>query len=909
MFDTATAITALPPISTAPEADPAFDPRALFDEGLATVRRLSRGLWTDHNTHDPGITMLEVACYALTELSYRHSLPIEDLLAAPGEDAAQTMARLHRPGTVLPNRALTELDWRKLLIDLPDVKNAWIEPVSDALLYADLRLRELRTTPPAHPAFEPVPLTGLYRVRIEFMDAIGTQADRARVLATVRDTLEASRNLCEDFVEVRAVRAEYFALCAEIDLEGDADPVEAAARFLFDIGQTIAPPVLNHDLATLLARGLTLPEIIDGPLLEHGFIDDAELLAAALPSELRLSDLIGVAMDVPGVRSVRTMLLNPLVRTDENNEDAPDANPTAVQGDAVPLTNAWRIPVRPGRLPRLSLNHGRLVFSKRGLPVQGWNIADMPAAVATRLAALREAARARVEQQAGTDVPLPAPGRARVLDAWTTFQQDFPAVYGIGPQGLGLRATDERRVQALQLQGWLLFFDHAMAGQLSMLAGARRQLSVAPADLQAVAQRFSNLGDDRHTLSAQIVTSIADHELLYPAGATPRVLADAIESGSEAAARQQRLLDHLLARVAENFADYAGAMASAFGYDSDRLIGDRCSFLQEVAELSRDRAGAFTQRPAAAADVWNTPNVSGLERRVSRLLGIADFTRRNLGLQSYDTYNEIDAVPDSVNEFRFRVRHAVTNAILLSSSTRYPTREAAREAMILAIEHAQLPAGYQRLMTAGSEPKPYFNIVDAGGEVIARRIQYFDSAALMETAIAELITYLAGHYGGEGMYLVEHLLLRPRAATDCMFDICTDAGCEDCSDLDPYSYRVHVLLPAYAGRFQNEGFRRFVEEVIRAEMPAHILPTVCWIGTSDMADFEGAWRNWLMVHAGFGSTTEATRQARLDALIDVLQRAKNVYPARSLFDCTSDETKPPFILGRTSLGTEPAGGN
>ena len=84
---------------------------------------------------------------------------------------------------------------------------------------------------------------------------------------------------------MRAVRNEYFALCAEIDLEADADPVETAARLLFDMGEAIAPPVLNHDLDDLLARGLTLPEILDGPLLERGFIDDAELQATALPSE------------------------------------------------------------------------------------------------------------------------------------------------------------------------------------------------------------------------------------------------------------------------------------------------------------------------------------------------------------------------------------------------------------------------------------------------------------------------------------------------------------------------------------------------------------------------------------------------------------------------------------------------
>ena len=27
--------------------------------------------WTDHNTHDPGITVLEALCYVLTDLQYR----------------------------------------------------------------------------------------------------------------------------------------------------------------------------------------------------------------------------------------------------------------------------------------------------------------------------------------------------------------------------------------------------------------------------------------------------------------------------------------------------------------------------------------------------------------------------------------------------------------------------------------------------------------------------------------------------------------------------------------------------------------------------------------------------------------------------------------------------------------------
>ena len=369
--------------------------------------------------------------------------------------------------------------------------------------------------------------------------------------------------------------------------------------------------------------------------------------------------------------------------------------------------------------------------------------------------------------------------------------------------------------------------------------------------------------------------------------------------------RRQRLLDHLLARVAEDFADYAAAMASAFGHDSDRLIGDKCRFLQNVSATVRERAGAMLQRPATAAGVWNTDNVSGLERRVARLVGIADFTRRNLGLVSYDSYKEVDAIPDSSDEFRFRVRHAVTHAILLSSSTRYATPEAAREEMILAIERGQRADGYRR--GVASDGRHYFNIVDAAGEVIARRIRYYDDPAAMEVAIAELTAYLIGHYSGEGMYLVEHLLLRPVAADDPLMPICAGSACgggDGGSELDPYSYRVHVVLPAYAGRFQNEGFRQFVERTIRREMPAHILPTVCWIGADDMARFEGAWRDWLTLHAGIGSTG---RRAKLQALIDALVGVKNVYPVRALFDCTGDETRAPFILGRTSLGRGPAG--
>ena len=889
---------ALPAILPGADAEPAFDARALFAEGLAQVRALSRAVWTDHNIHDPGITMLELLCYALTDLAYRHTLPLEDLIASEVGNAAASAAQFHAPRRILPNRALTELDWRKWLIDLNGVKNAWIEAVGGVHLYADLEKRELRTTPPAQPAQAVVPLMGLYRARLEFMDDVNTQAERAAVLKAARAAIEAQRNLCEDFIEIRAVRCEYFAVCAEIDLQIDADVTTVAAQLLFALGEAIAPPVLSHTLAAMLARGKTLAEVFDGPLLEHGFIDDDELRATALPVELRLSDLIGVAMDLPGLRALRDIVVNPIARTDEDDETAADADPEAVVGDAVALASAWRIPVRAGRLPRLSLSHGRLVFSKRGLPVAGWNIAQMPPAVRAELGRLREVARLRVETLADTnDPPLPL-GQFRELAGWRSVQLDFPAVYGIGHTGLGERAGDLRRAQALQLKGWLLFFDQLLANQLALLAHAKHRLSVAPADLQAVAARFTAGSTDRHTLALQKVDSIVDADRVYAPTATPALLADLIESAAEAARRQQALLDHLLARTAEDFADYAAIMGSLFGNASDPLIADKTAFLQDVAPIGADRAAAYLQRPETAAEVWDTLNVSGLERRVARLLGIRDFSRRNLGTVSYQTYTEIDSTPN--DEWRFRVRHAVTHQIVMSSSTNYVKPEAARAEMTTAIERGQTAEGYQRKLS--SDGRHYFNIVNAAGTVVARRIQYFPDEAALEAAIAELQAYLREHYRGEGLYVVEHLLLRPLADDEPLLPICTEPGCDDCTDLDPYSYRIHVLLPAYAGRFQDMGFRQFVEQTIRRETPAHILPTVCWLGSDDMARFEQAWRDWLLLHAG---VTSAGRREKLQALIDALVSVKNIYPVRALFDCTGDEDKPPFILGRTSLGRGP----
>ena len=58
----------------------------LLKEGREFIEKLSSDLWTDYNVHDPGITILEVLCYAITELGYKTAYDINDLLVEKDGD-------------------------------------------------------------------------------------------------------------------------------------------------------------------------------------------------------------------------------------------------------------------------------------------------------------------------------------------------------------------------------------------------------------------------------------------------------------------------------------------------------------------------------------------------------------------------------------------------------------------------------------------------------------------------------------------------------------------------------------------------------------------------------------------------------------------------------------------------------
>lgn len=163
-----------------------------------------------------------------------------------------------------------------------------------------------------------------------------------------------------------------------------------------------------------------------------------------------------------------------------------------------------------------------------------------------------------------------------------------------------------------------------------------------------------------------------------------------------------------------------------------------------------------------------------------------------------------------------------------------------------------------------------------------------------------------------GFHLVEHLLLRPTKDKDPLLSVCPDPGCDHCGEEDPYSFRVSIALPFWLSRFKNMAFRNYMETLFRSEAPAHIFLKICWVDKKEMKKFEESLEDWIKAKAEYSNSLPAPKAAvqkkyteTLKKLIDSMQDLRSDFPEATLHDCTDkdEENDNRVFLGHTALGT------
>ena len=108
----------LPNLQELKKEESIFD--SLQKNALETIRELSGQLWTDHAPHDPGITTLDILNYALSELDYQMSFPLEQYLTGSDNRFNPEDYGLFRPERVSGMAPVTPKDYRDHFLDQLD---------------------------------------------------------------------------------------------------------------------------------------------------------------------------------------------------------------------------------------------------------------------------------------------------------------------------------------------------------------------------------------------------------------------------------------------------------------------------------------------------------------------------------------------------------------------------------------------------------------------------------------------------------------------------------------------------------------------------------------------------------------------------------------------------------------------
>lgn len=778
--------------------DPAptgFD--GLRGEGLRLVQALAGDTWTDYNLHDPGVTILEQLCYALTDLDYRTDFSVADLLT--GEDGRIDYAGLGLPppAAVLPARPSTADDYRGALLDtITALANVWVRADAEGG-------------------------AGLYHVAVKLAGETADDASRAEVLARVRDVYRANRSLCEDVETITVVTPLRILFSGDLEVGGARPPADILAEVLEVCSRAVSAGVAFRSFEQALADGVALEDILQPLHTRHGVLRPEDL-ARADREELFVGDLIARVRAIEGVRHVRHLALA---------RDGGEPTTGALRWDARTEAPVLHVPDDDAAVSGIRITRG------------GIDVRVSAREVLARLRDLRGIDRSRAFGRQDIQALRPLPkGTVREFGRYTSIQTHFPAIYGIDERGLPEDVPALRKAQAHQLKGYLTLFDQ-------LLANGAEQLRHLP-DLYSA----SGAGARTYwwqTLDERAVPGLRALQARgVPVDDAHGVAANGVDAHVD---RRSRVLDHLLALHGEVLPQ--NTLRQFLPYDDPeqrdvRLVENKAAFLQGILKAARDRGAGFDY----SRDPWaGETNVSGLQWRSTVLLGMEPVRPRSLTASLRAL--RVTLVPDDDDGRAPHGGPMLTRSSALKSFRRVaPAPEPGPVSIDELRQVHRLRLGRDgglspTLLRDGVDPARYLvgqvpgraeHLVvflpegDDRGWVLASHA----SADAAVRAVHRLRRFLIeASLASEGMHVIEHVLLRPAG---------DEVEAWALRRLPPsfFALRATVVLPAWTARTAQAAFRRFAEETVGLNAPAHVRTDCLWLDFAAMTEFESALAAW-----------------------------------------------------------------
>jgi uncharacterized protein YegP (UPF0339 family) len=773
-------------------------------EGIKHIEKLAGNIWTDYNTHDPGITLLEALCYAITDLAYRTKFDMKDLVAPASLSADSWKNIFYTARRILPGNPVTLNDYRKMLIDIVGVRNAWITVSEDCevpvyISYPDFdsvknSFNASNPNPcgdegkiPVKLAFVPdenavttdkiIELNGLYKIIIEFEKDIIEKKEKEKIRQKALRRLHSHRSLCEDYLSVTGAEYKDFSLSTEVVLKEDADADMVLAQICFRVQNYFTPNHKFYSLEELVQKGFYAEDIFEGPFLTHGFILDTELEKTDFFRDMRLSDIINSVADIDGIIALDIFKVYDSIPPDSNdacgneqyfdewiagmknekligklNVDDIKALANAQDKDATASTEKYTAPIKLYKSgSRVTINTDR--FSKLLKDLEAFNRNN------------------KLLGHSG-DFEVPA-GENMELNNFYPVQYELPETYKVGKEGLPMKAGNDRLVQALQLKGYLAVFEQLFLNYVSQLNNLNQIFSFNETAASYPAEKI--IFKDNST-PPQLKESIAGYLHLYVDSERYISSVQGITEDERLfETRRNKMLDHLLARFSENFEDYDSIMK--YLYPKDYLkkgLKNKTDFLADYPCISGNRARAYNYKlQAEGEDVQGdkdeeliSKNISGLEQRIGRTIGMADVKRKTIAPENL--FFIVTGAGNQKGRIRLYKTFEKTEENLLLESVEidatcedsvmhcFIDSACCGKNFVLFPEHKNLTRRIRNHASGFS-----FILIDHKGETIATS-KVYTTKDERDAALKKVKEIMQQVCNTEGLHMIEHILLRPK---------------------------------------------------------------------------------------------------------------------------------------------------
>ncbi|PXX59076.1 hypothetical protein SAMN05660489_04872 [Pseudomonas sp. LAMO17WK12:I10] len=298
---------------------------SLLVQAMRAIEAYSSTSWSNTDEHDPGITLLQALCYNTSDVAYRTSLPLTDLLTPAPQDQKDDGGIF--PTEFGPQRALTcgpvsVDDYRRALLDL-----TWADGAGAYFCFDNVYLvrepEEARyhywynVDQRVYSFVEPeeddsIEMSLLGNCFLYLQATRESEMNKQPAQAVLDAYLRDHRNLGEAISRIIWLVPKDVMVKMEIELQDNVDASTSFAAILADIytvtNRYITPPVNRYSTQELQDQGFNNEQIYQGPYLLNGWIPQLPpALDYEQPATVNLARLVNGLLAIDGVKNIRTL--------------------------------------------------------------------------------------------------------------------------------------------------------------------------------------------------------------------------------------------------------------------------------------------------------------------------------------------------------------------------------------------------------------------------------------------------------------------------------------------------------------------------------------------------------------------------------------------------------------------------